>query len=166
VRKGDPNPPPRYEGGRPRRASYGCRRRKPQAPKEAAGELLVLYYPSWRMAPPPSRTVTVTSDQRLIRSPSLSVSATSVSATVLACTPARRSETLLPLRHLSPGLSGLHGEQFPGPWYPFWLVLTALCEIHARPDDQVLDCPRDQDIARFRRSPTRATVWTARPPRS
>ena len=50
-------------------------------------------------------------------------------------------------RHLSDGSSTRYGEQLPVPRYPSEFALTPICEPDVRPDDKILDRPRDQDLA-------------------
>ena len=48
------------------------------------------------------------------------------------------------------GGSALHGEQFPGPRHPFEFVLATIAELDTRPDNEVLDGPRNEDLSRSR----------------
>ena len=56
-------------------------------------------------------------------------------------------------RHLSDGSSTRYGEQLPVPRYPSEFALTPICEPDVRPDDKILDRPRDQDLAGSSESP-------------
>ena len=50
-------------------------------------------------------------------------------------------------RHLSDWSSTRYREELPFPWHSLEFVLAPVCEPDVRPDDKILDRPRDQDLA-------------------